>query len=220
MVCDEDAYLLELVRYIHLNPLRAGLVSNLDALNRYDWSGHAVIMGKSVLEGQVTDEVLVHFAKGKRESRRQYLHFVADGVVLGKREDLGGGRKKPVSPPTELGDVSFDARILGGGDFVDKLRLRGDLKTKLPSSLQISDIVFRVCQHFGVDQQELRLNTRAMRIADARAVICYLAVRQTDHNGVEVGSQVNLGRAGVSAAASRGGQMVKNNPALLTLVDK
>src|SRR5690606_10860929 len=42
ILCQEDAYFLELVRYIHLNPLRAGLVQDLDALNRYPFSGHGV----------------------------------------------------------------------------------------------------------------------------------------------------------------------------------
>ena len=46
IVCDEDAYFTELVRYIHLNPLRAKLVKSLAQLDRYRWSGHGVIMGK------------------------------------------------------------------------------------------------------------------------------------------------------------------------------
>jgi len=45
-------YLLELVRYIHLNPLRAGLVPDLETLDRYRWSGHAVLLGHRSLEGQ------------------------------------------------------------------------------------------------------------------------------------------------------------------------
>ncbi len=45
IVCEEEAYLLELVRYIHLNPLRAGMVSDMNQLDAYPWSGHAVLMG-------------------------------------------------------------------------------------------------------------------------------------------------------------------------------
>ena len=65
IVCEEDAYLLELVRYIHLNPLRAGLVADLSALDDYAWSGHGVVMGKGALTGQGVDDVLVLFAKEK-----------------------------------------------------------------------------------------------------------------------------------------------------------
>ncbi len=51
IVCDKESYLLELVRYIHLNPMRAGLVRTLEELDRYSWSGHAVLMGNRKLEG-------------------------------------------------------------------------------------------------------------------------------------------------------------------------
>lgn len=42
VVCEEDPYLLELVRYIHLNPLRSGLVKDLEELENYPWCGHGV----------------------------------------------------------------------------------------------------------------------------------------------------------------------------------
>ncbi|MBA7667729.1 hypothetical protein ES703_75826 [subsurface metagenome] len=45
VVCEEDPYLLELIRYIHLNPLRAGLVKDPKELDKYPWSGHSTILG-------------------------------------------------------------------------------------------------------------------------------------------------------------------------------
>lgn len=220
LVCEEDAYLLELVRYIHLNPLRAGLVKDLAALDRYAWSGHSVIMGKDALEGQVVDDVLSIFSKGKREARRHYRIFVEYGVPLGKREDLGSGRRMSRELLEELGEQPYDERILGSGEFVEELRMRGELESKFPRAMEINEIVASVCRHFGVNPEDLRQKTRAARIVDARSVICYLAVRQAGHSGVEVGRQVNLRRAGVSVAASRGENMVKDDPALFTLIDK
>jgi REP element-mobilizing transposase RayT len=46
VVCEEDPYLLELIRYIHLNPLRAKLVEDLKALDKYPWAGHSAILGR------------------------------------------------------------------------------------------------------------------------------------------------------------------------------
>jgi putative transposase len=46
IVCEEDPYLLELIRYIHLNPLRAGLVKDIRELDKYPWSGHSAILGR------------------------------------------------------------------------------------------------------------------------------------------------------------------------------
>jgi REP element-mobilizing transposase RayT len=52
IVCEEDAYFKELVRYIHLNPLRADLVSGLQELNEYAWCGHGVLLGKQESDWQ------------------------------------------------------------------------------------------------------------------------------------------------------------------------
>ena len=46
ILCEDDPYLLELTRYIHLNPLRAGMVGDLEGLKNYPWAGHSVIMGR------------------------------------------------------------------------------------------------------------------------------------------------------------------------------
>ena len=220
IVCDENAYLLELVRYIHLNPLRAGMVKNLAALDDYDWTGHSVIIGKQSLEGQVVDKVLSHFAKGKREATRQYKLFVADGVALGKRNELGGGRRMTRELLEELGEEPYDERVLGDGEFLEELRQRRELESKFTHSMEIKDIVVAVCRYFVIDPSELQRNSRAVSIVDARSVICFLAVRQVGHSGVEVGKLVNLRRAGVSVAASRGEEKVKNDPVFLTLIDK
>lgn len=61
----EDIYLKELVRYIYLNPLRAGLVPDVKTLDKYPWSGHSVIMGKRENEWQDTDYVLRLFSEKK-----------------------------------------------------------------------------------------------------------------------------------------------------------
>jgi putative transposase len=220
LVCEEDTYLLELVRYIHLNPLRAGLVEDIDALDHYAWSGHSVMMGKCAVEGQAVDEILYMFSRVKHDARKRYSKFVEDGVQLGKREDLFSRKKTAKSSLVEREEESYDTRVLGSGEFVDELRMRRELESKFPLSMEIREIVANVCRHFRIEPEELRLKTRAARIVDARSIICYLAVRQTGHSGVEVGKHVNLGRAGVSVAADRGDEMMKNDPSLLSLIDK
>jgi hypothetical protein len=91
ILCQEDAYFLELVRYIHLNPVRAEIVKDLEALDRYSWSGHAVLMGRKRLGWQARDEVLARFSQRKREAVIRYRQFVADGMAMGRRVDLTGG---------------------------------------------------------------------------------------------------------------------------------
>ena len=72
ILCQEEEYLLELVRYIHLNPLRAGIVKDMDELDRYRWSGHAVLMGRCRREWQDRAEILVRFNAKKRDAVARY----------------------------------------------------------------------------------------------------------------------------------------------------
>ncbi len=216
IVCDEDAYLLELVRYIHLNPLRAGLVADLAALDEYAWSGHAVIMGNGELEGQVVDDVLALFATKRIKARCHYHQFIADGVLQGKRNDLTSSSKRQ----TKLPDDPYDDRILGDGDFIEEIRTRQELKPVFSTKIAIGELIRRACTHFAIAPESLQRRTRASGIAEIRSIICYLAVRLIDHNGAEVGRRLGLSRSGVSVATGRGELLVKENPELLALIDK
>jgi len=76
IVCQEDVYLRELVRYIHLNPVRAGMVESIKALNRYLYCGHGAVMGKTKRPWQDVDYVLGCFGKTARRARREYMLFL------------------------------------------------------------------------------------------------------------------------------------------------
>ena len=71
ILCQEDPYLLELVRYIHLNPIRAGLLADLQSLDQYPYSGHSRVVGKMKGGFQDTETVLSMFGKARREARRR-----------------------------------------------------------------------------------------------------------------------------------------------------
>jgi len=216
IVCDEDAYLLELVRYVHLNPLRAGLVNDLDALEQYPWTGHAVLLGHAALAGQQADEVLKLFAAGKAAARRAYRDFVADGVNLERGNELVGRQSGPV----DRGWAGRDQRILGGEVFCETLQSHAALAPRLDRRLAVDEVVRRVCDHFDIEPEDLGKRTRTAKIAEVRSVICYLAVRELGHNGVEVGEAIGLRRAAVSRAAVRGGEMVAGNHDILKIINK
>ena len=91
ILCEEDGYLKELVRYIHLNPLRAGLVKNLVELGSYPYSGHSVLMGKMKRDWQNRNHVLRYFGTTERHAKHQYLSFVAEGAKGGRKPELVGG---------------------------------------------------------------------------------------------------------------------------------
>ncbi|MEE9302920.1 MAG: transposase [Thiotrichaceae bacterium] len=80
ILCEEDPYLLELVRYIHLNPVRVGLVTDVKALHSYPRSGHSVLMGRRKYDWQDADYVLGLFGKTRLTARKKYAEFVTKGI--------------------------------------------------------------------------------------------------------------------------------------------
>jgi hypothetical protein len=90
ILCQEDAYLKELVRYIHLNPLRAGLVHDFKSLDRYPWAGHSSIMGKIDRDWHDTEYVLSYFGDARSKARGAYSSFVQKAFE-GRGPDLIGG---------------------------------------------------------------------------------------------------------------------------------
>ena len=80
ILCQEETYFLELVRYIHLNPLRAKLVEDIIALDKYPFGGHSAVVGKMEGDWQQVDYVLGFFGKRKYDARKRYRQFVKKGI--------------------------------------------------------------------------------------------------------------------------------------------
>ena len=205
IVCEEDAYLLELIRYIHLNPLRAGLVKNLEALARFPWCGHGVLLGNASMEGQSVKDVLTLFAEQPASARNRYLAFVADGVAVGERPELvGGGLRRSCGQNISEEPQTFDERVLGGGDFVEKLSGFEPLKESLAPRLDLGTLARRVAEQFEIGIDELVERGRYPQRVAARDLFCYVAVRILGYSGVQAGALLGLQRAAVSHAVRRG----------------
>jgi len=91
IVVEEEAYLLELVRYLHLNPVRAKVLPDLPALDRSLWTGHSALLGTVPRAWQDTATILAQFGPTPRRARRAYRAFVQDGLPQGRRPELQGG---------------------------------------------------------------------------------------------------------------------------------
>ncbi len=83
IICEEVTYLLALVRYIHLNPIRAKMIQTMEELDRYPWSGHWVIMGKTSHPWMDIDTVLSEFGGTRKKAVLEYRRFVQEGITGG-----------------------------------------------------------------------------------------------------------------------------------------
>lgn len=214
IVCEEEPYLLELVRYIHLNPLRSRIVKSLTELDWYPWSGHAVIMEKLQMEGQSVTEVLGYFGKNKSVAKNKYRQFVEDGAAQGRRNDLIGGGLRRSQRALEEGQrpENYDDRVLGSGEFVDYLRNDKKLQNRLGKVISLEAVLERVAEYFNMEPQTLKRGGRILQTVEARGVACYFAVRELEYSGVRVGEALNMKRSGVCLAARRGEVFVLQNP--------
>ena len=210
IVCEEEPYLLELIRYIHLNPLRAGMVASLEELDIYPWTGHAVLLGHRQLDGQETKSILKRFGKRVATARQNYRQFVADGIMTGRRDDLvGGGLRRSQGERPKHEYESFDERVLGGGDFVDSLKEDFRLRDKMKSVVTLAHLLAIVSTALTLDPDLIRKPSKSRGPAAARGVICQLAIYELGYTGREVGKFLHLGPTGVSLASRRGEKILK-----------
>ena len=202
VVCDDDPYLLELVRYIHLNPLRAGIVADLSALADYRWCGHRQLLGMNKEGFLPAAEVLALFGRDANRTRHAYLQFLADGSEQVRPKLSPGGRRTSQALGDSRGhQPSCDERILGDGDFAARILPPVPMaETALP----LDELVAAVARHYGIAAAELSWPSKTRAIANAKAVLCFVVPRRYCLAGVEVARLLGVTPSAVSRAAQRG----------------
>jgi putative transposase len=154
---DADAYLQELLRYVHLNPVRAGLAPSPDA---YPWTSHHAYAGTREEPWVTTEFALSLFAQELSKARRAYLRFVAEAVG------------KTLRSPFEDRNFS-DPRILGSDDFAR--RMLGDGWTPR-SKKTLDDLIAEAGARFNLSLPLLSSVCRRADLVEARAWIANEAV--------------------------------------------
>jgi hypothetical protein len=184
IVCEEEAYFQELARYIHLNPLRAGLVASLRDLDRYRWCGHSAVLGSYSIPWQDRRYVLERFGRTETEAVRAYRMFVAEGLPLGRRPDLvGGGLVRSLGGwaavsamrPRKPTDIA-DPRVLGHSDFTERILRETDERrqrnwTPTERALHVETIIQTACSAAGITTEELAAGSRRGSIPKVRSTI-------------------------------------------------
>jgi REP element-mobilizing transposase RayT len=228
ILCQEDPYLLELVRYIHLNPIRANLVPDLKSLEKYPHCGHGALMGKSKNNWQDIEDVLRLFGKNLSHARRQYNSFVLKGINHGRRDDLtGGGLVRSVGGWKNVKAMrkaklwqKSDERILGDGDFVEQTLalLQEPLEHKYSLQARGYDIgkaADRVCELLGVKQSDIWAPGKESFRVQARSLLCYWASRELRISQSELSRKFKLSPATISLCVKRGEKIARDNGYLL-----
>jgi hypothetical protein len=210
--------LRELVRYIHLNPLRAGMVSSVQELAEYPYSGHSVLMGLQRSGWQDWRYVLSMFGKRVGEGKKRYLAYVEAGVEQGRRPELvGGGLIRSLGGWDEVrkrrsmgGErVKSDQRILGDSEFVTETLRAAEEEYNRYYRLKslgynMGKVEEKVCRIFGLKAAEIYARGREKVRAEARGLLCYWAVRELGYGLTYLARKLGMSQPGVGYAVRRG----------------
>ena len=225
ILCEEDRYLKQLVAYIHLNPVRTGIVEDVAALKVFAYTGYSALMGKRPRPWQDTDYVLGFFGQRLSEARRNLNTHVRKWSAKGSRHELtGGGLIRSAGGWRAVKEayrdgirLASDERILGSSEFVEAtLKNAGELyehRMRMQSAgIDLSAVIAAACCYLGIEEKELARPTRRVEIARARALISYVATQSLSISGSEVARRFNVDRSAISRATLR----VSRDPEMLS----
>lgn len=181
IVVESDSYALDLVRYIHRNPLDAGLVDNLQ---KYQWSTHEIYLSDSKkFKWLHKDYILKLFSKSKPESIRLYRKFVLKETPEEINQIF---RRKKL--PLVLGSKSFIDRIK---DKFFNLKNYEEIPEVRKLAPDIDKIKYAVCKAYDVKEAELYV-TRRGYFNESRNVAVYLSRRLRNDTLKQVGEQFGI----------------------------
>ena len=217
IICDEDAYFKELVRYIHLNPFRAKSVKTFAQLDRYRWCGHSVLMGKIENEWQDCEYVLKWFGHKENEAKKAYRNYVQNGIADGRRPELvGGGLVRSlggwsaVKAMRRSADRKMsDERILGSGEFVERIIKEAEtqIKYQLPAKEHhriIDGYIGKMCKNAGISVEELKSGSRRNEVSAVRAGIAIGLIKEHGVALTEVARRAGVSTSAISKIMKRG----------------
>jgi hypothetical protein len=170
MLCDKDSYLLSLVKYIHLNPVRAGKAKTPEV---YPWSSHGSYLRGARDRGIVDSEpVLRIFAEDERKARRAYQEYMEEKEML-RREEVY---------------ATVDQRIVGDEEFVEEVMTRTgkrDVRGRRRHAYRLPEIAKAVEDTYGITLGQLREKGKGEELGRGRRLISLVA-KEYGYRGQEV----------------------------------
>lgn len=203
ILCQSDAYLLELVRYLHLNPVRAGLVPTAA---RYRWSSHRLYLGGRDTGGVAVEAVLRQFSSIRERAVAAYRAFVQAGVPAGHRADLY---------------TVVAQRFLGDERFAERMERESHREVGwAPVDVSIQRIADQVGRLLGPRHTSLCGPGRSRQAARARAVIAFIARQEAGLPLKTVATYFGRDDATLSLAVQRLERQMATDPKLTAKVNQ
>jgi putative transposase len=213
IVTQDQNYVQELVRYVHLNPIRAGICKNPSALERYPWCGHSVVMGRSKRRFQDVRTVLRRFGSTEKTARSSYCRFLRDGLKEKADEDVLIDLVRKSNAGSESGRTAA-CWVIGEQKFVREVLSSAEARRLRISRFTLEGGTFNgiaenICAVFTISAAMLRRRQRDNVASEARKVFAYIAVKVYNAPLGRVGEYLGVGNAAVSAMVHTGREIVQ-----------
>ena len=187
ILCDRDAYLLELVRYLHLNPARIRTPFNPWT---YRWSSHAAYLGRPSLVEVSTASVLASFHRRVGLARQAYRRFMREGLAYGHQDRFY---------------ETVDQRFLGDERFLEETDRRTAATREItirPQRIAFSSLLTAVANAYGVTSREIVAPGRQRALVPARAMLVYFAREWSRVTTCELGRRLHRDPTMISRLAA------------------
>jgi putative transposase len=210
-IATQDQYYLErIIRYIHFNPLRAGICRTMKQLDRYPWSGHRLLIGGEKGGFQETVQVVRRFGRKTNEARATYRKFMEAGlktnddeIVSMIRTNNAGKQDRNSAGYWVIGDAEFQKKVI-----------ENDRNSRLAISqcrregISLKDVLKRTAEKTGVDAKMILCRSKRTPHSSARMIFCFFA-RELGFPTIETGTFLGIQQAAVSNAARKGAELAK-----------
>jgi len=216
ILCEEETYLLALIRYIHLNPIRAKIIQTMEELDRYAWTGHRAIIGKIDYFWMDIKACLSEFGGTRKKAVSEYRRFVREGIEEGRNPSLTGGGlvrsqggwSQVVAMRRRGQKEEYDERILGSGDFVAALFKEAEdrqlRQTKHKRSGQtIQKIIDAECRDRQINERELKAGGKRPGVSAARAAIACRCREELGSSAAEIARYLGVNTSSIVRSIER-----------------
>ena len=201
ILVDADSYLLELARYIHLNPVRAGLCEYAEG---FEWSSHCAYMGLTIIPWLHTQEILSRFSADVLHARELFNDFVVRGDGQTRRFDFHHG--------THMG------LILGDDHFADQVIQASN--TGLSKQPTLDEILCAISTVYGIDIDRLYEPEKNMKLSEARAMAAIIIQEIDSITLTSLAKELGRDLSTLSQSAGRLRKRIKGNKALQEIKER
>jgi hypothetical protein len=185
IICQKENYLLALVRYIHLNPVRAGLAETPDA---WEWSSYRSYFGEEPPLDIDVKTILSNFGDTIERAQNSFADFISEGI--GDGVNIYPSAKFPV---------------LGNSKFIEKISWEtGELRRKIRPQMRMNldELNLALCKRHGLGNGDIRTGSKR-DISRIRAVFNYIANIYCGYRIIDIAKYISKNSSSVTRSINK-----------------